>query len=63
MRQPTAPSARRTWLGTLPNGTRPDTTPAYWPFGTLTPEQQRRHAAQVRAMREGRLARFPEALL
>lgn len=53
--------------GTLPNGTRADTAPAWWPFGTLTPEQQRRHRAQVLALRQGRAARFPahlpEALL
>lgn len=63
MQQHPAPSARQQWLATLPNGTRPDTCPPYWPFGQLTPQQQRRHAAQVRAMREGRLARFPAALL
>lgn len=35
----------------------------YWPFGTLTPSQQRDRAAQERVARAGRLARYPEGLL
>lgn len=62
-RPDTTAAARAAWRSTLPNGSRPDTAPAYWPFGQLTPQQQRRHAAQVRAMRDGLLARWPEGLL
>jgi len=35
----------------------------FWPFGTLTPAQQRARAAQEEAMRCGVLRRAPEALL
>ncbi len=35
----------------------------YWPFGTLTPLQQRDRAAQERAMRAEALRRTEEALL
>jgi hypothetical protein len=35
----------------------------FWPFGTLTPAQQRARAAQEEAMRCGVLRRTPEALL
>lgn len=31
----------------------------YWPFGALTPQQQRQRAAQERAMRAGQVARHP----
>lgn len=35
----------------------------FWPFGTLTPQQQRRRDAQQEAMRAGMLARYPAGLL
>lgn len=35
----------------------------FWPFGQLTPAQQRARAAQEEAMRCGVLRRAPEALL
>ncbi len=35
----------------------------FWPFGTLTPAQQRRRDAQQAAMRAGVLARYPAGLL
>ncbi len=34
----------------------------YWPFGTLTPHQQRDRAAQEAAMQAEALRRTPEAL-
>lgn len=35
----------------------------YWPFGELTPAQQRARAAQERAMRREALRNMPEAAL
>ncbi len=36
--------------------------PAYWPGAPLTSMQARRHQAQLDAMRDGRLARWPDHL-
>lgn len=35
----------------------------FWPFGQLTPAQQRRRESQQEAMRVGMLARYPAGLL
>ena len=35
----------------------------FWPFGTLTPMQQRQRAAQERALRAHARAQLPQALL
>lgn len=53
----------RHYAATLPNGTRADTNPPYWPFAPLTTDQQRRHAAQVAAMRAGQLLRSTQVAL
>ena len=34
----------------------------FWPGAPLTPQQIERHRAQVRAMQQGRVARWPQGL-
>ena len=48
---------------TLPSGYRRSDAPPSWPFGTLTERQLRERRLFEIRLRNGRLAKWPEALL